>query len=133
MGEPYMVIPTRYNREALVYPDLDTLISNNIPNATVEAINITFTSSETVAIQRLKSSDIVITFKEEVIEYKKGDNWVTELFGAWAMHVCCEVVMLAKGFPNRNMTRAHTDLERLLENLKRRNISDIIRIRLRHI
>ncbi len=49
------------------------------------------------------------------------------------IYVCREVVVLAKGLLNRDITRAHTDPERLFENLKRRNISDIIRIRLRCI
>ncbi len=74
VGEPYIIILARYNREALIYPDLDTLTSNNISNITIETINITLTNNETIAIQRLKNGDIVITFKKEVTEYKKKDN-----------------------------------------------------------
>ncbi len=50
VDELYMVIPARYNREALVYPDLDSFISNNISSVIVEVINITFISSKAVII-----------------------------------------------------------------------------------
>ncbi len=74
-GEPYIVILARYNRKTLVYLDLDTTLpSNNILGETVEAINRTFWNNEVVVIWRLKSGDIVITFKEEMTEYKKGDD-----------------------------------------------------------
>ncbi len=73
-GELYIVILARYNREAFIYPDLDTFISNNISNTTIKTINKAFISNEVVAIWRLKSSNIIITFKEEITEYKKGDN-----------------------------------------------------------
>ncbi len=74
-GEQHMVIPARCNRETLIHPDLDTTLpSNNIPDETIEAINRMLQSSETVAIQRLKNGNIVITFKEKAMEYKKGDN-----------------------------------------------------------
>ncbi len=48
--EPHMVIPARCNREALVHPDPDILTSNNTPNTTVKAINITLTNSKTMAV-----------------------------------------------------------------------------------
>ncbi len=50
VGEPCMVIPTRHNREVLMYPDPDILIFNSIPNATIETINITFTNNKAMVI-----------------------------------------------------------------------------------
>ncbi len=129
-----MVISARYNRETLVYPDLDTTLpSNSISGETVEIINRTFWSNEAVVVRRLKSGDIVITFKEEAMEYKKGDDWITEMFRVRVTHICCEIVVLAKGLPNRDITRAYINPERLFENLKRKNISNITRIKLRRI
>ncbi len=66
-------------------------------------------------------------------EYKKGDNWVIEVFGIRTIHIYHKIVVLAKGFPNRNITRVHKDLERLFEDLKRKNISNITRIKLKYI
>ncbi len=132
-SEPHIVILARCNREALMHPDPDTLTSNNTPNTTIETINKTLTSNKAMAIQRLKSNDIVITFKKEATEYKKRNNWITEVFKTRATHTYHKIVMLAKGLPNRDITRAHIDLERLFENLKRRNTPDITRIRLRYI
>ncbi len=74
IDKPYIIILTRCNRKALVYSDLDTFISNNIPNITIETINIMFMNNKTVTIQKLKSGDVIITFKEEVTEYKKENN-----------------------------------------------------------
>ncbi len=129
-----MVIPARYNRKTLVYPDSDTTLpSNSISGETVEAINKIFQNSEIVVVRRLKSSDIVITFKEKAMEYKKEDDWVIEMFGIRATRTCCEIVVLAKGLPNRNITRAYTDLERLFEDLKRKNTPNITKIKLRYI
>ncbi len=81
----------------------------------------------------MKSGDIVITFKEEVMEYKKGNDWIIEVFGARAMHICCEIVVLAKGLPNRDIIRTYMDPERLFEDLKRKNTSNITRLTLEHI
>ncbi len=133
-GEPCMVIPARYNRETLVYPDPDTILpSNSISDETVEAINRAFWNSETITIRRLKNGDIVITFKEEVTEYKKENDWIIEMFGTRVTYICCEIVVLVKGLSNRDIIRAHTDLERLFEDLKRKNTPNITRIKLRHI
>ncbi len=75
MGKLCMVILTRYTRETLVYSEPDIIHpSNNISGETIEAINRVFRSSEAVVIWRLKSDNIVIIFKEEVMEYKKGDD-----------------------------------------------------------
>ncbi len=67
------------------------------------------------------------------MEYKKGDDWIIEMFGAWVICVCCKIMVLAKGLSNRDITRVHTDPERLFEDLKRKNIPSIIRIKLRYI
>ncbi len=131
--KPYIVIPARCNQETLVHPNPDSLPSNNTSDETIETINRTLQNSEVVAVQRLKNGDIVITFKKEMTEYKKGDDWVIEVFKARATCACHEIMMLAKGLPNRNITRAHTDLERLFEDLKRKKIPNITRIKLRHI
>ncbi len=75
MDEPYMIILIKYNWETFIYPDLNiTLPSNNISDETVETINRTFQNNEVVTIWRLKNDNIVITFKEEMMEYKKGDD-----------------------------------------------------------
>ncbi len=81
----------------------------------------------------MKSGDIVIIFKEETTEYKKGNDWIIEVFGAQATYTYHEIVVLAKGLPNRDIIRAYTDPERLFEDLKRKNIPNIIRIKLRCI
>ncbi len=130
-GEPRLVIPARHNREALVHPDPDTLPASSTPNETVDAINRTLQNSKAVVIRRLKSGSVVVTFKEGATEYKKGENWITEVFGASATHACREIVVLAKGLPNRDITRAYTDPEGLFDNLKRRNTPSITRVKLR--
>ncbi len=86
-----------------------------------------------MVVQRLKSGDIVITFKEETMEYKKGDDWVIEMFRIRVTYTCCEIMVLTKGLPNRDIIRAYMDPERLFEDLKRKNTSNIIRIKLRCI
>ncbi len=84
-------------------------------------------------IQRLKSGDIVITFKEETTEYKKGNNWVIKIFKVQATYIYYKIMMLVKGLSNKNITKAYTDPERLFEDLKRKNIPSIIRIKLKYI
>ncbi len=75
INKSYIVISIRYNQETFIYPDPDTTLpSNNISDETVKIINRIFWNNEVVAIWRLKNGDIVITFKEEMIEYKKGDD-----------------------------------------------------------
>ncbi len=81
----------------------------------------------------MKNDNIVITFKEEMMEYKKGDDWITEVFGTRATCTYREIMALTKGLLNKDIIRAHTDPERLLEDLKRKNISSITRIKLRYI
>ncbi len=67
------------------------------------------------------------------MKYKKDDNWVIKVFRARAIYVCRKIVVLVKGLLNRDITRAHMDPERLFEDLKRKNISNITRIKLRYI
>ncbi len=74
INKPYMVIPTRYNQETFIYPNPDVLPSNSISDETIETINKILQNSEVITIQRLKNGDIVITFKEKVIKYKKGND-----------------------------------------------------------
>ncbi len=81
----------------------------------------------------MKSGDIVIIFKEEAMEYKKGDDWIIEIFGARVTCICRKIVVLTKGLPNRDIIRVYMDPERLFEDLKRKNTPNITRIKLRYI
>ncbi len=130
----YMIIPARYNQEILVHPNLDTILpSNNISDKTIETINRMFRNNETITIQKLKSGDIVITFKEEIMKYKKENDWIIEIFRTQTTHIYHKIIILTKELPNKDITKAHMDLERLFEDLKRKNISNITRIKLRYI
>ncbi len=51
MDESYIIILIRYNRETLIYPDLDIILpSNNISDEIVETINKILQSNKTIAI-----------------------------------------------------------------------------------
>ncbi len=131
--KPHLVIPTRHNREVLVYPNPDILPASSIPSETIDIINRTLQNSKAIMIRRLKSGSMMVTFKEGATEYKKGENWITEIFRTNTTYICRKIMVLRKGLPNRDITRAYIDPEGLFDNLKRRNISNIIRIKLRYL
>src|SRR5208282_5651152 len=102
--------------------------AHRTPADVVAAVNTALGASEAVAIRRLKSGDILVTFKEQASAYKANNNWIEKAFGTKAICARREFIVLAKGIPQGTVRIAHTYKETFLADLKKHNTEGIVRV-----
>ena len=98
--EPRRAVPAKHPRELIVKaPNKAPEMAGRTAQQIVDATNAAIGTKEAVAARRLRSGDVVLTFKEDPGETAKRDDWVQTAFGAGALVQRREYAVIVKGLP----------------------------------
>lgn len=127
--EPKLVVPPRHGREVIIRAaGIHEEYATRTAVDTVKAVNTALGIDEAIAARRLRSGDVVVTFKAEGGRYQTDKGWVNAAFGTAAERSSRVYTIVAKGIPNRELKIAHTNPDELLKELRDHNAPTINKI-----
>ena len=121
------MVPARHTREVVIKTKGGAPPQS--PAEVVSKVNTALHSSDALAVRRLQSGDIVVSFKNEVGARARDESWVKAAFGDQATLARRTYAVLAKGIP-RSLIEKRAE-EEIKADIERVNEIEVARCRRR--
>jgi len=123
-------VPKKFSREIVVRATEQTPdLANRSPEEVVRAVNIASLKMGAIAMRKLPSGDIVVTFEEDKWQWHiDNEGWVKKAFGTGATLVRRTIAVYVRGFPQATLSQYETVPNDLIKALNEENKVKIARI-----